>query len=680
MNKIQRSLIYAILLCLGIVGTVQADNEVNVKIDFALVQDAKGEAANKTAACIIVWVDGDSEEKVFCGYKLKKKESYLRDNTEVDKILSKRNKLIPATKTLFPTKVNGWLTEIEKGLSVKIASKSKIAKLFAEFVKEGVQEYSQYSGYDAALFKHTQPYDLVLPRQTVDFKKLSNRMFAFLAHNEVHRAVSKPASTSTPLKTSGPALSAPIKTLLANQEVLTSLSQPKIQAILKNKQLVNVLIGFNDTSAVQKRLTETSTPTPPNVTPPKTEPQTFIAISTNQIIMVILAIVIGVLVLIVVIFWTSGGSQDIMQDIKEINKIANDNLSRQIKAISKTSSQKKSPIDSESQKQLIAQITRIISQQITVEEIVTQVAYTVSEDTRKIKREIFNLITKENEKVEAERQDLKQQVATSEFSKNEAEKKLANTETELTQTKDELVEVKNRQDRMHKSLESLMLKRFRVIKPEEISIDELLDKLAKQGGTWQWYQQVLSLQYEASKKAMREVQALNNPQYDKIIKLLNIDNILLHSREFVTENPYFETDDKLLGRMQAISGGTWLSKVFRADDLFKTYFSDIKELKPLANRIAVTAMMLEAALEELGVEVIKPELLQKPSVKLPESAYKSTSNPLLMELTHDKVISKLSDKEPQLVVDIDKYGFATQDNPEPSMTILYADLGGWEGY
>ncbi len=641
MNKIQRSLIYAILLCLGIIGTVQA--EVDVKIDFALVQDASGEAANKKAACIVVWVDGDTEEKVFCGYGITEKGKLTkRDDDGV-------NSISPLRSAVSISRViDSWLAHI---LSIKKdklpASKSKIAPLFAEFVKEGVHKYSQYSGYNAALFKNSKPYDLVLPRQTIDVGDLSDRMFAFLAHNEVHRAVSVQTNTDeekpdTKQNTGG-----------------FSENKPK----LKNPELVNWVETLDKSSAIYQLLTNKTSRAVleeyadvlqrtdikeklDNIDAKKT--QTFTAISTTQIIMVILALVIGVLVLIVVIFWTSGGSQDKMQ---ELNKIANDNLSRQIKAITLTISQNKSPIDNESNKQLNA-----------------------------IKRDIFNLITTQNEKIEKERQDLKKQAATSEFSKNEAESKLANTETELTQTQDELVEVKTRQDRMHKSLESLMLKRFRVIKPEEISIDELLDKLAKQGGTWQWYQQVLSLQYEASKKAMREVQALNNPQYDKIIKLLNIDNILLHSREFVTENPYFETDDKLLGRMQAISGGTWLSKVFRADDLFKTYFSDIKELKPLANRIAVTAMMLEAALEELGVEVIKPELLQKPSVKLPESAYKSTSNPLLMELTHDKVISKLSDKEPQLVVDIDKYGFATQDNPEPSMTILYADLGGWEGY
>ena len=633
MKKIQRSLIYAILLCLGIVGTVQA--EESVKIDFALVQDASGEAANKTAACIVVWVADFDEEKVFCGYGITEEGKLTkRDDDGVNSISPLRS---AGSLTKVKKTIESWLAHIFSIKKDKLSeSQKKIAQLFEEFVKQGVHQYK----YDAALFKHTQPYDLVLPRQTIDVDDLSDRMFAFFAHNEVHRAVNNNENKQDDKQNTGgsseekPELVKWVETLDKNSAIYELLTNETSKAVLE--EYAEILQRSDITEKLD------------NIDAKKT--QTFTAISTNQIIMVILAIIIGVLLLIVVIFWTSGGSQDKMQNIIELNKIASDTLSRQIKAVTLTSSQNKSPIDTETNKQLIA-----------------------------IKRDIFNLLKTEKEKVDTERQDLKQQAATSEIRKKQAEIKLATTEEELTETKSELVEVKTRQERMHKSLESLMLKRFRVIKPAEISIDELLVKLTKQGGTWQWYQQVLSSQYEACKKAMKEVQALNNPQYDKILNLLNIDKILLHSREFITDNLFFETDEKLLGRMQAINGGTWLSKVLRADDLFKTYFSDIKELKPLANRIAVTAMMLEAALEEMGVEVIKPELLQKPSGKLPESAYKSASNRLLMELTHDKVISKLSDKEPKLVVDIDKYGFATQDNPNPSMTILYADLAGWEG-
>ena len=188
----KKNMIYKFLLMLcflGIFGTVQAE-EVNIKIDFArVVQDAGVDKPNKTAACIIVWVDGDEEEKVFCRYELEKANIFFRDDTEVDKILSNnRNKLLTVNATSFPSKINGWLAAIEKDLEVKIlpASKSNIAPLFAEFVKQGAQEYSQ-----AALFKHTQPYDLVLPRQTIDVNKLLYRMFALLVHNEVHRAVSE---------------------------------------------------------------------------------------------------------------------------------------------------------------------------------------------------------------------------------------------------------------------------------------------------------------------------------------------------------------------------------------------------------------------------------------------------------------------------------------------------------
>ncbi len=666
MKKLQRSLIYAVLLCLGIFGSVQAEDVVNVKIDFAWVQDASGELSNKTAACIVVSVDGD-EERVFCRYQLDKHtESFLRDNTALDKIFNTQNKLLKATPASFPKKINDWLTQIETGLSGKKlpASKSKIAPLFAEFVKPGVMEYSQYPGF----FKHPKPYDLVLPRQTIDVDKLSYPIFALLAHNEVHRAVS--IQTNIPPK---PVVQSP------------PISQPKPQ---KNPELVKWVETLDKNSSIYEFLTNSTSKNVlkkyaevlkrPDITEKLDNLDTHL-LSQNIIEILIIASVVLLLIVIIVIFWRSGGSQKKMDEIIEENQRINNNLSIKIKAL--TPDKAKNPaIDNEINKTLITEITNIIRQQITVDDIVTKVASRVSEQNHGLKKDIFKLIQTEKEKVEEERKDLKQQVATSEIRKKEAEIKLANTANELTQTQSELVEVKNRQDRMHKSLESLMLKRFRVIKPADISIDDLLVQLTKQGGTWRWYQQVLASQYEACAKAMKEVQALNNPKYQNIIKLLNIDNILLHSREFVAENPYFETDEKLLGHMQVINGGAWLSKVFRADDLFKTYFGDIAELSPLANRLAVTAMMLEAALQELGVKIIKPTLLEKPSVNLPKSAYKSTDNRLLIELTHDKVISKLSDQEPQLVVDIEKYGFVTPKNPEPSMTILYADLAGWEFY
>ncbi len=459
---------FLLMLCfLGIFSLIQAE-EVNIKIDFArVVQDAGVDKPNKTAACIIVWVK-NKDEKVFCRYELEKANIFFRDDTQVNKIFTYADELPRATVFSFPDKINKWLSLIEKDFSVNIQNKSKIAPLFVEFAKQGAQEYSQY---DVALFKHTQPYDLRLPRQTIDVNKLLYNFFAILVHNEVHRAV----SIYTP--------------------------KPK----LKPKRISAAIPASDANSKI-------------------------ITIILSKTMMQILAIILGILLFL---FFIIG---------------------------------------------------------------------------------ILNLFTKKQNNI------------------SKLNKITKKSKPKLTKT---------RQDRMHKSLES---------------------------------------QYEACANAIKEVDALNNPKCYKLAKLLNIENIMLNLRYFVTEKPDFESDEKLLERMFAINGGTWLSEVLRADDLFKTYFSDIQEMKPLANSLAVIAMMLETALEELGVEVIKPELLKKPSENLPESAYKFTDNKLFIELTHDKVMSKLSEKKPRLVVDIEKYGFVSQDNPKPSMTILYADLAEWEFY
>jgi len=47
-----------------------------------------------------------------------------------------------------------------------------------------------------------------------------------------------------------------------------------------------------------------------------------------------------------------------------------------------------------------------------------------------------------------------------------------------------------------------------------------------------------------------------------------------------------------------------------------------------------------------------------------------------MELTREKLIN-LPNEVAQPVVDIEKYGFVTSDNLEPSIKVLYTDLGDW---
>jgi hypothetical protein len=481
--KMKTIYIYSVFLAWCFLGfssyAQETPQTIEIKIDFAKVQDVSGDQPNKTAACIIAWVADDAEEKVFCRYQLEKETGFLRDTTGIDRILYK-NRLLTATPKTFPKKIKDWLDDIEKGLSGKKLPpiQPTISQLFAEFSKQGVKDYSAYSGYKEGLFKSTMPYDLVLSPKLDD----SDVAFAFIVHYEVHRAVSaKPDTPQTSFNNTKPT-------------------------------------GGDDNSFIERLKDKIDIP------------------------VVILLAVCGVLLLLLLVLQNTKKSQ------------------------------------------------------------------------RKILEAISELRTKPDKPIEEQ-------------------------------------------------------------KHPDISTEKLLAQLTKQKGTWQWLQNILVGQYQAYQKAVHEVQTLHEPEYDKILKLLNIENILTHWRDFIKDSPH--SDQKLQRHIHAMDSGMWLHNILRADELLKTYFSDKPQLKPLTTHLTYSAIILQAALQELGIEIIKPVLLETPPATLPQSARKKAENHLLMELVHGKVMPKL-EKTGKLVVDIERYGFVTQGTHQTAMKVLVAELGGWE--
>jgi hypothetical protein len=301
----------------------------------------------------------------------------------------------------------------------------------------------------------------------------------------------------------------------------------------------------------------------------------------------------------------------------------------------------------------------------------------------KLKKELDNSINNVSQKItldaqskheilraiSAQKSRVKQEHELLELSRSKAEKELI--QQHLTVTKVELVKVQNQYQNMIKSLESLMQNRFGITNPE------FLPQISEQRGTWRWLQSVLIVQYNNYNHAFLTINNLHDSECDQIIKLLNLKNTLDSWHKFIIDNPDFESDQKLLECLQAQN--LWLHNIFRADDLLKTYFLDKAQLNPLITPLTITAVLLQTALKELGIEVIKPNLLESP-VNIESSACKMTTNPLLMELLHKKVMPKLElEKTGKLIVDVEKYGFViTRANSKTAIKVLVADLGGWE--
>jgi len=697
---------------------------VDIKIDFARVQDV-GDNPSKTAACIIAWV-GNAEAKVFCRYELHKKTGFLRDNDEVNQILTSKGKLVIAKN--FLKKIQEWLTNISL---TENQSPEKISNMFADFLKQGVKDYNAYSGYEDGLFKNTKPHNLVLPKNLDN----SNVVFAILVHSEVHHAVSELSkepdgfltirTQSQFEKYISDEYGSPIKNLLHDKDVIDLLlRKPEILTLLKKDKFVDFLDKFKTTNydvlalvveyadVLKKPDIKTQLDMIRNEEISEKKP------TDNILEWILLAIGVLALLLLAVILWQFPKSQNkmdtmtnLISETKEmkldkatsIELVANisQTILKQLPTNTGATQLANTPSKTEYSKDNIEQIADAIFQQVRksyliiekspIDYIVKKISSTVSQtqDIKEIvgalpknvtldaqsKEEILRAISAQNAKVEQEQKELEHSRATVQNELTKTQQNMQKTEGKLSETKTQLDEVKNQHQNMKNSLEALMKTRFGVAKLW------LLPEMSGQEGTWRWLQNVLTVQYENYNKAFLNVKKLQNPECEKILELLNIQSILKHWYEFLTDNPHLESNERLMGLLEARDGGMWLSNVLRADELFKMYFSDKAELNSLITPLAITTMMLQAALKELGVEVIKPRLLESPPADLAPNARKMTTNPVLMELIHGKVMTKLSDDVPQLVVDVERYGFVTAEGTSnTAMKVLVADLGGWEQY
>jgi len=300
------------LYYLGFFGIVSATEEnifsttADVKFDFVRVQEV-GEK-NKTAACIVAWVADDVEGKVFCRYELEKKTGFLRDNTEINKIFSRKTKLLitSSSKGNFP--IDKWFLILKLGEELS-SIQSTISELFNDFVNFGVEDFSTYLESEKGLFKSSSPYDLVLPKTLDD----SYTAFAVLAHHEIHRAMS-------------PTKSEQLQKLVEQygEDFLDVLENPEIQKAVQNL-ILNQVPGNTVNALVEDK------PAPEKIEEPifssivtsvdniqktllgSTVPNQLSVIEqlkTTQMIMLLILTICGVLLLLlIVIIWLSRKSQ-----------------------------------------------------------------------------------------------------------------------------------------------------------------------------------------------------------------------------------------------------------------------------------------------------------------------------------------------------------------------------------
>jgi hypothetical protein len=286
----------------------------------------------------------------------------------------------------------------------------------------------------------------------------------------------------------------------------------------------------------------------------------------------------------------------------------------------------------------------------------------------KMRSECENAENVLNAQLEIEREKSQGVIERLEGEKRDLEEKLQNLEKQLRSEKTRVE--KNREkvqtiSHAEQTLQSVLFKRFRLIKPKETDFAHWTTALIDQKGIWNWLQPALLGELLICEPIFSHIKKGGAKKDQDILNLLNLNSIMAYWGKLVSQQ--FENNDKLWEYLRDKDGSQWLNQFLRADDVLNTYFPEEKHFKLLSLHLSNVNGILRAALLEMGItKILAPKLLEKVPNYVPAKKDKNqiyTPNPLLKELVKEKVQNRLKEM-PQFVVDVQRYGFCTADNPD----------------
>ncbi|OQY53554.1 MAG: hypothetical protein B6247_14790 [Candidatus Parabeggiatoa sp. nov. 2] len=190
------------------------------------------------------------------------------------------------------------------------------------------------------------------------------------------------------------------------------------------------------------------------------------------------------------------------------------------------------------------------------------------------------------------------------------------------------------------TLQNVLHGRFRLVKPESTDFSHWTTALIEQQGTWRWAQPALLAELLACETSLKQIKEQGDKKARNILTLLELDNLLKHWNTLVAH--FFDSDTELWQHLYRLDNGKWLNRLL-----------------------------------EMGVQLIKPQLLEKVPDDVPEKYYNYQPHPILKQLVKSQVLEKLK-TVPKFVVDIDTYGFITADNPKPDVRVFVGSPAEWE--
>ncbi|OQW92150.1 MAG: hypothetical protein BWK78_02555, partial [Thiotrichaceae bacterium IS1] len=295
-----------------------------------------------------------------------------------------------------------------------------------------------------------------------------------------------------------------------------------------------------------------------------------------------------------------------------------------------------------------------------------------------------NELTQAKQVAEKATQELRQQFATEKQGHEKTQSSLKKTEQELqqerqqhTQTKQLLETVKGELEIAKREYEhqvqSLLSERFGLVKPGNQDFSAWIKGLTGQKGIWQWLQIVFSIKLSDCLVAK---QAIERDETRKVFEVLYLEKLLQGWRVLVDNQ--FSDDKEMWGRLRQLDDAQWLTRLLRAEAILQTYFAENPQWESLSKHLMAMTSLLEATLEkQMKVSILKPRLLEKVPDDLKTLQKQTQPLSVLKEL----IKAQIQDQAKQtsdFVIDVEKYGFVTEDTPESKVSVVIYNHANWQ--
>jgi len=205
----------------------------------------------------------------------------------------------------------------------------------------------------------------------------------------------------------------------------------------------------------------------------------------------------------------------------------------------------------------------------------------------------------------------------------------------------------------------------------EINLKE--QNLTKQTNILSWLQLTLVGKLLACRTQLEQIE--KTEQNHKILELLELNNLFKQLDILIAQE--FNSDSELWHFLRAMDSGKWLNRLLRAADLLQVYFYDEVQLRPLSQHLASISTFFQTLFLENEIGFIQPKLLETVPDYVAEKYYVYKPHPLLKELVKPQVQAKFKVMS-RFVVDIETYGFITQDNPYADIRLVVSSPAEWE--